>query len=71
MRTLSRVAGLLLTAALPLAAAAALPAEQTPVSINPEFPEHAKYSAVGGPLGNLAMIEAPEQIILHRWRPIT
>lgn len=44
MRTLSRVAGLLLTTALPLAATAGVPAERSPVPINLELVEHSEHS---------------------------
>lgn len=73
----NRTAAMLLSLALPLAGHAALPEEQIPASIHPELAEHSKhfaqkvyqvagnvYSAVGWQLGNVAMIEAPEGLII-------
>ncbi len=77
MFLLNRTAAVLLSLALPLAGQAALPEEQIRPSINPELAEHTKhfaqkvyqvagnvYSAVGWQLGNVAMIEAPEGLII-------
>ncbi|AYC33944.1 MBL fold metallo-hydrolase [Pseudomonas cavernae] len=77
MTYISRFSGLLLAAALPLAAMADLPPELIEPSINPELAEHTKlfnkkvyqvagnvYSAVGWALGNSIMIEAPEGLII-------
>ena len=72
-----RIAAVLLGLALPLASHAALPEERIRASINPELAEHTQhfaqkvykvadnvYSAVGWQLGNVAMIEAPEGLII-------
>ena len=72
-----RIAAVLLGLALPLASHAALPEERISASINPELAEHTQhfaqkvykvadnvYSAVGWQLGNVAMIEAPEGLII-------
>ncbi|MDG1581138.1 alkyl sulfatase dimerization domain-containing protein [Pseudomonas sp. GOM6] len=77
MTSLSRFSGLLLAAALPFTAQAELPAERIEPSINAELAAHTKlfsqkvykiadnvYSAVGWQLGNVAMIEAPEGLII-------
>lgn len=77
MFSLNRTAAVLLSLALPLASQAALPEEQITASINPELAEHTKhfaqkvyqvagnvYSAVGWQLGNVAMIEAPQGLII-------
>ncbi|HSX72298.1 MAG TPA: MBL fold metallo-hydrolase, partial [Pseudomonas sp.] len=77
MSSISRFSGLLLAAALPFTAQAELPAERIEPSINAELAAHTKvfaqklykvadnvYSAVGWQLGNVAMIEAPEGLII-------
>src|SRR3989344_8516535 len=77
MFSLNRPAAVLLSLAFPLAGQAALPEEEIRPSINPELAEHTKhfaqkvyqvagnvYSAVGWQLGNVAMIEAPEGLII-------
>ena len=77
MPSLCRFSGLLLAAALPLGAFAELPEERIEPTINAELAEHTKhfeqklykvadnvYSAVGWQLGNVAMIEAPEGLII-------
>ena len=77
MSTVLRLSCLLLATALPLPSLAALPAETITPSINAELAEHTKhfskklykiadnvYSAVGWQLGNVAMIEAPEGLII-------
>lgn len=77
MFSLNRIAAVLLSLALPMAGHAALPEEQIKASIHPELAEHSKhfaqkvyqvagnvYSAVGWQLGNVAMIEAPEGLII-------
>lgn len=77
MSSLPRFSGLLLAAALPFCAQAELPAERIEPSINAELAAHTKvfaqklykiadnvYSAVGWQLGNVAMIEAPEGLII-------
>ncbi|MGF6695168.1 alkyl sulfatase BDS1-like metallo-beta-lactamase superfamily hydrolase [Metapseudomonas resinovorans] len=77
MRISTRFSGLLLAAALPLGADAALPEESIAPSINAELAEHTKhfsekvykiadnvYSAVGWNLANSVMIEAPEGLII-------
>lgn len=77
MSSISRFSGLLLAAALPLTVQAELPAERIEPSINAELAAHTKvfaqklykvadnvYSAVGWQLGNVAMIEAPEGLII-------
>ena len=77
MSTVLRLSCLLLATALPLPSLAALPAETIAPSINAELAEHTKhfskklykiadnvYSAVGWQLGNVAMIEAPEGLII-------
>lgn len=77
MSTVLRLSCLLLATALPLPSLAALPAETIAPSINAELAEHSKhfskklykiadnvYSAVGWQLGNVAMIEAPEGLII-------
>ncbi|MFC5697357.1 alkyl/aryl-sulfatase [Pseudomonas sp. GCM10022186] len=77
MRITTRFSGLLLAAALPLGADAALPEENIQPSINPELAEHTRhfsekvykiadnvYSAVGWNLANSVMIEAPEGLII-------
>lgn len=77
MTSLSRFSGLLLAAALPFTAQAELPADRIEPSINAELAAHTKlfeqklykiadnvYSAVGWQLGNVAMIEAPEGLII-------
>jgi len=77
MFLLNRTAAVLLSLALPLVSQAALPEEEIRPSINPELAEHTKhfaqkvyqvagnvYSAVGWQLGNVAMIEAPEGLII-------
>lgn len=77
MLSLNRLAVALLGLALPLGALADLPEERIEPSINAELAEHTKhftqklykvadnvYSAVGWQLGNVAMIEAPEGLII-------
>lgn len=77
MSSFSRFSGLLLAAALPFTAQAELPAERIEPSINAELAAHTKlfnqqvykiadnvYSAVGWQLGNVAMIEAPQGLII-------
>ncbi|MDA8484886.1 MBL fold metallo-hydrolase [Pseudomonas resinovorans] len=77
MRITTRFSGLLLAAALPLGADAALPEESIQPSINAELAEHTKhfnekvykiadnvYSAVGWNLANSVMIVAPEGLII-------
>ncbi|MNQ28202.1 ribonuclease Z [compost metagenome] len=77
MRITTRFSGLLLAAALPLGADAALPEESIEPSINAELAEHTRhfsekvykiadnvYSAVGWNLANSVMIEAPEGLII-------
>ncbi|MBP8264558.1 MAG: MBL fold metallo-hydrolase, partial [Pseudomonas sp.] len=77
MSTVLRLSCLLLATVLPLPSLAALPAETITPSINAELAEHTKhfskklykiadnvYSAVGWQLGNVAMIEAPEGLII-------
>ncbi|WP_041770394.1 alkyl/aryl-sulfatase [Metapseudomonas resinovorans] len=77
MRISTRFSGLLLAAALPLGADAALPDETIEPSINAELAEHTRhfsekvykiadnvYSAVGWNLANSVMIEAPEGLII-------
>ena len=77
MSSISRFSGLLLAAALPFTAQAELPAERIEPSINAELAAHTKlfnqqvykiadnvYSAVGWQLGNVAMIEAPQGLII-------
>ncbi|MBB2496755.1 alkyl/aryl-sulfatase [Aquipseudomonas ullengensis] len=77
MSRFSRFSGLLLAASLPFGALAELPEERIEPSINAELAEHTKhftqklykvadnvYSAVGWQLGNVAMIEAPEGLII-------
>ncbi len=77
MRLPARWSGLLLAAVLPLGAFAELPEERIEPSIDPELAAHTKvfeqklyriadnvYSAVGWQLGNVAMVEAPEGLII-------
>ncbi len=77
MRALTRFSTLLLAAALPISALAALPAETIQPSINPELAEHTKvfnkqiykvtdsvYSAVGWSIANSVMVIAPEGLII-------
>ena len=77
MFLLNRTAAVLLSLALPLSSQAALPKEQIAPSIHPELAAHTQhfsqkvyqvagnvYSAVGWQLGNVAMIEAPEGLII-------
>ncbi|MGH8354304.1 MAG: alkyl/aryl-sulfatase [Pseudomonas sp.] len=77
MPTFARLSGLLLAAALPFTANAALPDERIEASIHPELAAHTQefeqrvykvadnvYSAVGWNIGNSVMIEAPEGLII-------
>ncbi|MGA4634699.1 alkyl/aryl-sulfatase [Pseudomonas solani] len=77
MRITTRFGGLLLAAALPFGADAALPDETLEPSINAELAEHTRHfdekvykiadnvwSAVGWNLANSVMIEAPEGLII-------